>query len=304
MQMRLLPVLTGLGIPVFGLLVWITVRPMGAGAIVVASLVLVAACVAIWLMMRGGPEGKRKPGQPPAETSEVIYDSRRIAAALQTIAKAALPEEKLTATLASYRPASRDGFLLAGDADPDTLFREQLRQAWQAGAMQLAFDPVVALPTRRLGFEVARLRVTSNEGFVLNPDRAVSVAIAEGLMPDIDRMLVGRACWLLRGAALRSTNKLPAILTISGASWNDPVCFTDLFQMLRDAAPTISSSLTIGVRQHDLMAWRVPVYEAIARLAELGYHMALDGIEDMELDFSELGELRFVTRFAHCPSFC
>jgi EAL domain-containing protein (putative c-di-GMP-specific phosphodiesterase class I)/FixJ family two-component response regulator len=185
----------------------------------------------------------------------------------------------------------------AGDAD----LAEQLRAALRDGAFELQLQPVVAVAGGEDAQFQVLLRLRTADGGVRSAGELVPVAEAAGLMPEIDRWVLGEAIALLHrrqqeGRPLRLfVSQSPRTLARDlQAAW--------LLEMLARHG-IAGPSLVIDLRLDDALVHAVTVRQFSEQLVPAGVQFCLsqyahDADADTLLQQLPLGYLRLSGRYA------
>lgn len=161
----------------------------------------------------------------------------------------------------------------------------RLRDALRNGEFVLCYQPVVRLSTGGIEHFEALIRLPDDDGQLLSPGAFLPAAERFGLMPQIDRWVVGAVLQTLQAHPGRRL-----FVNLSGPSLADDSLLDFIAGSVREneVAPgflTFEVTETVAVR--DL----VQAQHAIKRLAELGCGFALDDFGVGFSSFSYLQEL-------------
>ena len=169
-----------------------------------------------------------------------------------------------------------------------------VRDAIDAGRVDLYLQPIVTLPQRKVRYYEAFTRLRNAEGGVLTPTEFLAAAEAGGLMPRIDKLLLFRSVQVVRRLQLKN-REIGLFCNVSSSTLNDPQLFPEILQFM-DANRALASSLMIELRQSTLRAMGLLETEGMAALRELGFRFCMDGVTDLRMEPRDLGErgIRYV----------
>jgi diguanylate cyclase (GGDEF)-like protein/PAS domain S-box-containing protein len=166
----------------------------------------------------------------------------------------------------------------------------ELRDAIAGDRLDLHYQPIVALASRRLlGIEALARWSHPHQGDVV-PAHFVSIAEQHGLTADLDRWVLNRAC--ADAASLRAAGVLGddayVSVNISACSLGERT----LEQQVRDALKASglpARSLTLEVTETSLIADRSKAHGELNRVGSLGVRVAID---DFGTGYSSLAYIR------------
>lgn len=159
----------------------------------------------------------------------------------------------------------------------------RIRTALDEGRFVLHFQPVVRLRSGTIDHHEALLRLQEPGGDLIAPGEFLPVAERFGLMPAIDRWVMGQVL-----QALQMHPDRQIFVNLSGESLSDEALLADIEQMIRgcgDAAFRLSVEITETAAVRDLAL----AQRWMLRLKSLGCRFALD---DFGTGFSSFGYLR------------
>ena len=170
-----------------------------------------------------------------------------------------------------------------GDVTSPESWAQRIRAAMAEERFVLHFQPVVHLTSGRVDYHEVLIRLRSESGQLIPPGEFLAAAEQAGLMPEIDRWVVGRVLERI-GAAPRSHY----LVNLSGQSLDSPPFLTYLESLLTGHAAeakwlTLEVTETTGISDVDgLRRW-------MQRVQEVGCRFALD---DFGVGFSSFSYLR------------
>jgi cyclic-di-GMP phosphodiesterase TipF (flagellum assembly factor) len=196
----------------------------------------------------------------------------------------------------SPKPADATGAAepAAATADRRTEMIAAVRDAIDAGRVDLYLQPIVTLPQRKVRYYEAFTRLRTAEGAVLTPAEFLEAAEAGGLMPRIDKLLLFRSVQVVRRLQLKNRD-IGLFCNVAASTLNDPQLFPEILQFM-DANRALSSSLMVELRQSALRAMGPLETESLAALRELGFRFCMDAVTDLRMEPRDLGErgIRYV----------
>jgi len=169
-----------------------------------------------------------------------------------------------------------------------------IRDALDAGRVDLYLQPIVTLPQRKVRYYEALTRLRTEDGRMIEPAEFLGPAEASGLIARLDHMLLFRCVQVLR--RLQQKNRdIGLFCNLSAVTLNDPQFFPQMSQFM-DANRVLAPTLLIEFKQ---TAWRTmgPMeLESLAALREVGFRFGMDQVGDLRMEPRDLAErgIRFV----------
>ncbi len=169
-----------------------------------------------------------------------------------------------------------------------------VRDAIDAGRVDLYLQPIVTLPQRKVRYYEALTRLRTADGVLLQPAEFLEAAEAGGLMPRIDKLLLFRSVQVVRRLQLKN-REIGLFCNVAPSTLNDPQIFPEILQFM-DANRALGPSLMLEMRQSVLRAMGPMETESLAALRELGFRFSMDRVADLRMDPRDLGErgIRYV----------
>jgi len=291
-------------------------------SIVIGGVVLVAAALLHEVFTRQEEEGKLadelydmrvSASQVMKEIRQTRADaariSREMAALTDRLPKPNLEEEVrelraelklLESLVAGVSPPHRRATAVKprGEATPsrrttpdDTVILAALQDAIKLDHVEIALQPIVSLPQRRIRFYEGFTRVRAADGEVFTPDQYVAIAEREKLIPTIDNILLFRTVQLLR-KAYKKNRSLAFFCNISPHSLIDHKFFKGFVDFLGENAE-LSPHLVFEFSQ-SIVANRDPIIDAnLDRLNAMGFRFSMDQVASLKFDIPGLAERGF-----------
>ena len=169
-----------------------------------------------------------------------------------------------------------------------------VRDAIDAGRVDLYLQPIVTLPQRKVRYYEAFTRLRTGDGVTLQPADFLEAAEAGGLMPRIDKLLLFRSVQVVRRLQLKNRD-IGLFCNIAASTLNDKELFPEILTFM-DANRALASSLMLEMRQNTLRAMGPLETESLAALRELGFRFSMDQVTDLRMEPRDLGErgIRYV----------
>jgi cyclic-di-GMP phosphodiesterase TipF (flagellum assembly factor) len=169
-----------------------------------------------------------------------------------------------------------------------------VRDAIDAGRVDLYLQPIVTLPQRKVRFYEAFTRLRTGDGVTLHPADFLEAAEAGGLMARIDKLLLFRSVQVVRRLQLKN-REIGLFCNIAASTLNDKELFPEILTFM-DANRALASSLVLEMRQNTLRAMGPLETESLAALRELGFRFSMDQVTDLRMEPRDLGErgIRYV----------
>jgi cyclic-di-GMP phosphodiesterase TipF (flagellum assembly factor) len=192
----------------------------------------------------------------------------------------------------------------AAQPAPRTTTEDDLRrmrlvtQAFEADGIELALQPIVALPQRKIRFYEALARLRLADGTLLGPSEFLSIIERLGRAPEFDRRVLNRTMMVARHLIARGSEAIVGV-NLSSHSVRDPGFLWSLTGMF-DAAPAIIGKVVLELSQD---CWRnldADGAAALGALRDKGVPLSLDSATDLRFDARALADLG--VRFVKLPA--
>ena len=169
-----------------------------------------------------------------------------------------------------------------------------VRDAIDAGRVDLYLQPIVTLPQRKVRYYEAFTRLRTADGVLLQPTEWLEAAEAGGLMPRIDKLLLFRSVQVVRRLQLKN-REIGLFCNIAASTLNEPHLFPEILQFM-DANRALASSLMLEMQQKTLRAMGPLELDSLAALRELGFRFCMDKVTDLRMEPRDMGErgIRYV----------
>ncbi|RYU11446.1 putative bifunctional diguanylate cyclase/phosphodiesterase [Nocardioides iriomotensis] len=162
---------------------------------------------------------------------------------------------------------------------------ESLRASVAAGELTLVYQPVVRASTGRITGVEALARWNSN-GVDVPPDVFIKVAEESGLIVPLGDAILERAAKDAPALLEAAGGDLTIAVNISAKQLREPD-FVDRVRWTRDRMQ--GATLVLEITERDMIGDDLESIEAMAQIADLGVHFAID---DFGVGFSSIGYLQ------------
>ena len=179
-------------------------------------------------------------------------------------------------------------------ADSLNIMIVTVREAIDAGRVDLYLQPIVTLPQRKVRYYEAFTRLRTADGALLQPAEFLEAAESGGLMPRIDKLLLFRSVQVVRRLQLKN-REIGLFCNVAAATLNDAHLFSEILQFM-DANRALAPSLMLEFSQSTLRAMGPLETESLAALRELGFRFCMDRVTDLRMEPRDLAErgIRYV----------
>jgi len=154
--------------------------------------------------------------------------------------------------------------------------------------IDLYLQPIVTLPQRKVRFYEALSRLRLADGRIIEAKEFIGVARKAGLAPQLDQRLVLRCVQIVRRLAARNRD-VSLFLNVAPETLANGPLFTEILAYL-EANRALAPSLALEFSQSHFRALGPAEQINLARLAERGFPLSLDRVEDLKLDPRSLAE--------------
>ncbi len=169
-----------------------------------------------------------------------------------------------------------------------------VREALTEGRIELHLQPIVTLPQRRTAFYEGFTRLKDETGRVIMPDEFLAPAETNGLMPQIDNMLLFRCVQIVRRLAEKD-RRVGVFCNLSPRSLIDDQFFPSFLEFLAEHRD-LAGALIFEIPQSAFEARTAAQARAMGRLADLGFSFSLDRVQSLAIDLidCERANVRFI----------
>lgn len=169
-----------------------------------------------------------------------------------------------------------------------------VREALTEGRIELHLQPIVTLPQRRTAFYEGFTRLKDDTGRVIMPDEFLAPAETNGLMPQIDNMLLFRCVQIVRRLAEKD-RRVGVFCNLSPRSLIDDQFFPGFLEFLGEHRD-LAGALIFEIPQAAFEARTAAQARAMGRLADLGFSFSLDRVQSLAIDLidCERANVRFI----------
>ena len=147
----------------------------------------------------------------------------------------------------------------------------------QEGGLNVVYQPVFDLATRRLHSFEALARLTSPDGEAISPDDFIAVAEQTGLIRQLGDAVLARACQDLHGwlQAAPEADGVTVAVNLSARQAQQPGLAESVLTALQDHR-LLPSDLTLEVTETSLLSAGLPALHELERLRAVGVGIAID----------------------------
>ncbi len=169
-----------------------------------------------------------------------------------------------------------------------------IRDAVNDDRLELYLQPIVTLPQRKARFYEALSRLRLADGRVIEAKDFIPPARAAGLLPVIDQRVVLRSVQVVRRLAAKN-REAGLFMNISAETLRDGKIFPEVLAAL-EAHRAIAASLVFEMTQAEYRSLGPSEQINLTLLAERGFPVSLDRMEDLKVDPRVLSErgVRFI----------
>ena len=175
---------------------------------------------------------------------------------------------------------------------------ETVRNAVEAGRIDLYLQPIVTLPQRKVRYYEALSRMRAENGDVVVAADFLDYAEAAGVMAKIDNLTLFRSVQVVRRLMMKNRD-IGMFCNMAGSTLADAGFFPQLTEFI-DANRALSSALVFEFSQRTVRALGPMEQESLAALAERGFRFSMDQVTDLRIEPRELSDRGF--RFVKVPA--
>jgi len=174
----------------------------------------------------------------------------------------------------------------------------RVRDAIEAGRIDLYLQPIVSLPQRKARFYEAFSRLRDADGKLLKPTDYLDAAERANKIGVIDNMILMRCIQALREERKRAP-RLAVFCNLSPATIYDAEFFNQLTDYL-EANSDLASGLIFEFTYPAIQTMHPRVLDNLAAMAARGFEFSIDHVPSIDLDWEYLRERHF--SFAKAPA--
>jgi cyclic-di-GMP phosphodiesterase TipF (flagellum assembly factor) len=173
----------------------------------------------------------------------------------------------------------------------DPAMVETVRQAIEAGRIDLYLQPIVTLPQRKVRYYEALSRLRTENGDIVTAADFLDYAEAAGAMTRIDNLALFRAVQVVRRLAMKN-REVGIFCNIAGTTLSDPGFFPQLTEFI-DANRSLPGTLVFEFAQATVQKLGPMEQESLASLAERGFRFSMDHVTDLRFEPRDLSQRGF-----------
>ena len=165
----------------------------------------------------------------------------------------------------------------------------RVAEALASERIEVMLEPIQSLSEGRTKHFEITTRLLTADGSVLSHEDVVRIAQGSGLMPRIDVARIVRAARVAR--RLGEGGRTGSVLTPAASE-----SLTDhrfLSTASTEQNPNATMRLVISFQQSEVRMFSPGHMQTLAALAAAGFRFALDGVTDLDMDFSDLKRIGF-----------
>lgn len=169
-----------------------------------------------------------------------------------------------------------------------------IRNAVEAGRIDIYLQPMVTLPQRKVRFYEVVSRLRDEQDRMITADEFLATAESEGLIGQIDQSVMLRAMQVLRRLQVRNKD-VGVFVNVSAATLGQIDVFTQCLDFL-EANRALAPSFVLEFKQTTFRALGALETEHLAALAQRGYRFSIDHVTDLRFEPRDLADrgVRFI----------
>jgi len=172
------------------------------------------------------------------------------------------------------------------DTDDRHLMLTLVREALEAGRVELHLQPIVSLPQRKTYFYESFTRLRDHDNNVIMPSDFLKVAEPAGLVSVVDNLLLFRCVQIVRRLTQKD-RRIGIVCNISPESLGDEEFFPQFLDFMRQNSD-LAGSLVFEMGQKDFVTRSVTQARNMGRLADFGFRFSIDKVETMNFDLADM----------------
>ena len=174
----------------------------------------------------------------------------------------------------------------------------RVRDAIEAGRIDLYLQPIVSLPQRKARFYEAFSRLRDVDGKLMKPTDYLAAAESANKIGVIDNMILMRCIQALREERNRAP-RLAVFCNLSPATIYDEEFFNQLTDYL-ESNSDLASGLIFEFTYPAIQTMHPRVLENLSAIASRGFEFSIDHVPSIDLDWEYLRDRNF--SFAKAPA--
>jgi cyclic-di-GMP phosphodiesterase TipF (flagellum assembly factor) len=173
--------------------------------------------------------------------------------------------------------------------EPELL--ETIRASLEQNRVDLYLQPIVSLPQRKLRFYEALSRLRAEDGSVIMPAQYIKVAAPAGLMSVVDNLLLFRCVQIVRRLTQKNRD-IGVFCNISGDTLTDTEFFPQFLEYMQHNRD-LAGQIIFEFGQDAVAKAGMQGEQNLAYLANLGFALSMDHVENLAVDFAKLKSIGF-----------
>lgn len=161
-----------------------------------------------------------------------------------------------------------------------------VRAALDENRIDLHLQPIVTLPQRRVAFYEGFTRIRDAAGRVILPGEFLRVAEPNGLVAEIDNLLLFRCVQIVR-KLLKQDRRVGVFCNVSAASLGDESFFPGFLGYMRENRD-LAGAVIFEMSHRAFQDMSPTVARNMGRLFDMGFRFSIDRVETMDLDLRAL----------------
>ncbi len=171
-------------------------------------------------------------------------------------------------------------------SDDKHLMLTLVREALEAGRVELHLQPIVSLPQRKTYYYESFTRLRDHEDKVIMPADFLRVAEPAGLVSVVDNLLLFRCVQIVRRLT-KKDRRIGIVCNISATSLGDEEFFPQFLDFMRQNSD-LAGSLVFEIGQKEFIERSVTEARNMARLADFGFSFSIDKVKTMDFDLADM----------------
>ncbi len=195
-------------------------------------------------------------------------------------------EGSFSSRMAEAARSANTATLPPAEANDRHILLTLVREALEAGRVELHLQPIVSLPQRKTYFYESFTRLRDQDGNVIMPAEFLKVAESAGLMTVVDNLLLFRCVQIVRRLTEKE-RQVGMVCNISPLSLKDESFFPQFLDFMRQNAD-LSGSVIFEIGQQDFEDRGIIEARNMARLADFGFRFSIDKVQSLDFDAKDM----------------